>query len=161
VCVQASLPAVDVQQSLRGVDPHSEQYAYMPDGEQFVAQLCAGATMVSARVGALVFMMRFDETVGDLKPVCLVFDRSCAYRFQGIVAVTAACEEIRKSRGFAAFLELTLLTGNYMSASSTAFKQPVYAFNVANLMNVRSAYFLILFSQKCRFSLVNIYKITR
>ncbi len=69
MCVQASLPAIDIQQSLRGVDPHSEQYAHMPDGEQFVAQLCAGATMLSARVGALVFMMRFDEAVGDLKPV--------------------------------------------------------------------------------------------
>ena len=120
--LQSALPEAEILAKMRKVDLSSDEYAQMPEGEQFVAQICTSMKMFPARLQALVFVMRFDENVGDLKPA--------------IVAVKAASEEICKSRGFATFLEMTLLTGNYMSASAKTFKQSVYAFNLANLINV-------------------------
>lgn len=131
------MPPMDVLARLRDVHPSSANYASMPEGEQFVATL-ARVKMLPARVDALVFMCRFDELVRELKPVrrfCTRVLMTVNISMQDIVAVTTACQEIRTSKSFAAFLELTLLTGNYMQASTKNHKL-VYAFNLSNLNNV-------------------------
>jgi hypothetical protein len=51
-------------------------------------------------------------------------------------AVKTACTEVRQSAGFAELLELVLLTGNFMSASTKTHKS-VYGFHIGNLNNVR------------------------
>ena len=56
------------------------------------------------RLKALVFKIRFPEFVQDCKPY--------------IVALKAACEEIKKSVKFARLLELILLVGNIMNSGS-------------------------------------------
>ena len=47
-------------------------------------------------------------------------------------AITEACQQIRSSRGFIAFLELTLLAGNYLAASTKNAK-PCYGFQLQAL----------------------------
>ncbi|KAG7272588.1 hypothetical protein CRUP_003510 [Coryphaenoides rupestris] len=56
------------------------------------------------RLNHLLFRLQFEEQVSNLRP--------------DIVAVSAACDEVRKSRSFSRLLELVLLLGNYMNAGS-------------------------------------------
>lgn len=58
------------------------------------------------------------------------------WHVQDIAAITAACDEVRKSPGFQAFIELTLLTCNFMGSSSSVYKQ-TYAFKVSSLKEVQ------------------------
>lgn len=53
---------------------------------------------------------------------------------QDIVAATAACEEVKKSKKFARMLELILLLGNYMNSGSK--NGGVYAFEMNFLTKV-------------------------
>lgn len=56
------------------------------------------------RLNAILFKLMFTEHIDNIKP--------------DIVSVTAACEEVQKSKNFAMLLELTLLVGNFMNAGS-------------------------------------------
>lgn len=51
------------------------------------------------------------------------------------MAVTAACEEVRDSRGFASFLEMVLLVANFMGAASRTHKD-AFAFEMSTLPKV-------------------------
>lgn len=53
-----------------------------------------------------------------------------------MVAVTAACEELRKSESFAKLLEITLLVGNFMNAGSRNAK--AFGFSISYLCKVIS-----------------------
>src|SRR3569832_1057040 len=68
--------------------------------------------MLPARLTALVFMMKFDEMINDIKPVC-VLNETFLFKFitylQMLSCVSSACDEICKSIGFACFLEHVLL----------------------------------------------------
>lgn len=56
------------------------------------------------RLSAILFKLQFEEQVNNIRP--------------DIMAVSAACEEIKKSKSFSKLLELVLLMGNYMNAGS-------------------------------------------
>lgn len=59
--------------------------------------------------------------VNDTKPVSAqlsLISRVLMLIIQDIVAATAACEEVKKSKKFAKLLELILLLGNYMNTGS-------------------------------------------
>lgn len=66
-------------------------------------------------------MLKFDELVQDVKP--------------DIVAGTAACEEIKRSKKFAKILQLILLFGNYMNSASKS-NQLAYGFEISFLTKV-------------------------
>ncbi|CAG9835595.1 unnamed protein product [Diabrotica balteata] len=56
----------------------------------------------------------FKEQYKDLTEA----EQFCVKMSEGIVAATAACEEVKKSKKFARILELILLMGNYMNTGS-------------------------------------------
>ncbi|KRX39361.1 Protein diaphanous -like protein 3 [Trichinella murrelli] len=69
--------------------------------EQFAITLTS-IRALSIRLQCMCFKKKFSELIADIKP--------------SIVAVTAACDEIKTSKGFGLFLEYVLLAGNYMNS---------------------------------------------
>ena len=60
--------------------------------------------MLRPRLNSILFKLTFEEHVNNIKP--------------SIIAVTLACEELKKSESFNRLLELVLLVGNYMNSGS-------------------------------------------
>uniref|UniRef100_A0A915APD9 Protein diaphanous n=1 Tax=Parascaris univalens TaxID=6257 RepID=A0A915APD9_PARUN len=110
-----ALPPVEMLKKLKELA--EKKLSEMPEGEQFAATL-ASINALPARLDSLIFMLRFNETLNDLKP--------------GISAVIEACDEVRTSVGFAMFLEMVLLVGNYMGHSSKTYKD-TFAFEMSVL----------------------------
>ena len=75
------------------------------------------------RLSHLLFRMQFEEQVSNLRP--------------DILAVSAACDEVRKSRSFSRLLELVLLLGNYMNSGSRNAQS--YGFDLSSLCKVRAS----------------------
>lgn len=81
---------------------------------------------LEGRLQSISFKIKFNELVQDVKPP--------------LVAATAACEEIRKTKSFAAVLQLILMMGNYMNSGSKNAK--AYGFDISflpKLSNTKSA----------------------
>lgn len=72
------------------------------------------------RLTAILFKLQFEEQVNNIKP--------------DIMAVSAACEEIKKSKSFSKLLELVLLMGNYMNAGSR--NAQTFGYNLSSLCKV-------------------------
>lgn len=72
------------------------------------------------RLSAILFKLQFEEQVNNIKP--------------DIMAVSAACEEIKKSKSFSKLLELVLLMGNYMNAGSR--NAQTFGYNLSSLCKV-------------------------
>uniref|UniRef100_A0A663MQ93 Diaphanous related formin 2 n=1 Tax=Athene cunicularia TaxID=194338 RepID=A0A663MQ93_ATHCN len=60
--------------------------------------------MLRSRLNGILFRLMFEEHVNNIKP--------------DIMAVTMACEELKKSESFSKLLELVLFLGNYMNSGS-------------------------------------------
>lgn len=75
---------------------------------------------LTSRLNAILFKLQFPEQVENIKPE--------------IVAVTAACEEVRKSENFSNLLSIVLLMGNYMNAGSM--NAGAFGFNISFLCKV-------------------------
>ncbi|XP_018426021.1 PREDICTED: protein diaphanous homolog 1 [Nanorana parkeri] len=82
---------------------HKDEYNDLAEPEQF-GVVMSTVPQLQPRLNAILFKLMFNEHVENIKP--------------DIVAVTAACEEVQKSKNFATLLELTLLVGNFMNAGS-------------------------------------------
>lgn len=72
------------------------------------------------RLSAVLFKLQFEEQVNNIKP--------------DIMAVSAACEEIRRSKSFSQLLELVLLMGNFMNAGSR--NAQTFGFDLSSLCKV-------------------------
>lgn len=72
------------------------------------------------RLSAILFKLQFEEQVNNIKP--------------DIMAVSTACEEIKKSSSFSKLLELVLLMGNYMNAGSR--NAQTFGFDLSSLCKV-------------------------
>lgn len=72
------------------------------------------------RLSHILFRLQFEEQVNNLRP--------------DILAVSGACDEVRKSRSFGCLLELVLLLGNYMNAGSRNAQS--YGFDLSSLCKV-------------------------
>lgn len=72
------------------------------------------------RLSAILFKLQFEEQVNNIRP--------------DIMAVSAACEEIKKSKSFSKLLELVLLMGNYMNAGSR--NAQTFGYNLSSLCKV-------------------------
>ena len=82
----------------------------------------SGVKRLRPRLSHLLFRMQFEEQVSNLRP--------------DILAVSAACDEVRKSRSFSRLLELVLLLGNYMNSGSRNAQS--YGFDLSSLCKVRA-----------------------
>jgi len=101
------------------------EYDDLNEAEKFSIQV-GGVPRLEQRLKCMHLRINFTEQVNDVKP--------------GIVNVTEACREIKSSKRFAKFLELILLTGNYMNAGSRNERSFGYDLSLLNkLGNTKSA----------------------
>uniref|UniRef100_A0A2K6FL61 Diaphanous related formin 2 n=1 Tax=Propithecus coquereli TaxID=379532 RepID=A0A2K6FL61_PROCO len=70
----------------------------------FLILQISSVKMLRPRLNSILFKLMFEEHVNNIKP--------------SIIAVTLACEELKKSESFNRLLELVLLVGNYMNSGS-------------------------------------------
>jgi len=94
------LPSPD---QLNRLQEFSNEMDNLAEAEQFAISL-ADIKRLVPRLKSLKFQLHYPELVQDCKP--------------DIVAATAACEEIKKSKKFGKVLELILLIGNIMNTGS-------------------------------------------
>ncbi|XP_047699446.1 protein diaphanous homolog 2 isoform X2 [Prionailurus viverrinus] len=79
------------------------EYHDLSEPEQF-GVVMSSVKMLQPRLNSILFKLTFEEHVNNIKP--------------SIIAVTLACEELKKSESFNKLLELVLLVGNYMNSGS-------------------------------------------
>lgn len=87
------------------------------------------------RLNSILFKLQFEEQVNNLRP--------------DIMAVNAACDEVRKSKAFSRLLELVLLMGNFMNAGSRNAQS--FGFNLSSLCKVRAEMTGLCASHTCLF----------
>ncbi|ETE60653.1 Protein diaphanous-like 3, partial [Ophiophagus hannah] len=104
------------QKQLNELSKLKNEYKNLSEPEQF-AIVMSSVTRLRPRLGAILFKLQFEEQVNNLKPE--------------IMAVSTACEEIKKSRSFSQLLELVLLMGNYMNAGSR--NAQTFGYNLCSL----------------------------
>lgn len=112
------LPPPDQLKRLQELKTSGEE---LSGAEDFAATI-AEIKRLGARLQSLSFRLNFPDLVNDVKP--------------DIVAVTAACEEVRTSRKFAKILELILLLGNYMNSGSK--NEAAFGFEISFLTKLTS-----------------------
>ncbi|MBN3313860.1 DIAP3 protein, partial [Atractosteus spatula] len=108
------------QEQLNALAKFKKEYANLSEPEQF-GVVMSGVKRLRPRLNAILFKLQFEEQVNNIKP--------------GIMAVNAACEEIRKSKSFKKLLELVLLMGNYMNAGSRNARS--YGFDLSSLCKLK------------------------
>uniref|UniRef100_A0A8C5GWM9 Protein diaphanous homolog 3-like n=1 Tax=Gouania willdenowi TaxID=441366 RepID=A0A8C5GWM9_GOUWI len=91
------------QDQLNALAQYKHEYSNLSEPEQFGIVMSV-VKRLRPRLNHILFRLQFDEQVNNLRP--------------DILAVNAACDEVRKSRSFGRLLELVLLMGNYMNAGS-------------------------------------------
>uniref|UniRef100_A0A182PKU2 Diaphanous n=1 Tax=Anopheles epiroticus TaxID=199890 RepID=A0A182PKU2_9DIPT len=112
------LPPPDQLKRLQEIRARGEDLA---GAERFAATI-GDIKRLGARLQSLSFKINLPDMVQDVKP--------------DIVAGTAACEEVKKSKKFAKVLELILLLGNYMNSGSK--KDPAFGFEMSFLPKLSS-----------------------
>lgn len=88
---------------LNQLKEYKDKYDELAEAEQF-GVVMSSIKQLLPRLKSLLFKAQFDDLVADIKP--------------GVVATTAACEEVKQSKKFARLLELILMVGNYMNSGS-------------------------------------------
>jgi len=104
------------QQQLSKLEEYRCQISELHEAEQFALTL-GSIKRLEPRLTSIIFKLRFEEYVGDIKPA--------------IVAATAACEEIRKSKKLAKILKYVLLIGNVLNSGSN--RGGAYGFEISFL----------------------------
>uniref|UniRef100_A0A4W6D744 Diaphanous-related formin 3 n=1 Tax=Lates calcarifer TaxID=8187 RepID=A0A4W6D744_LATCA len=108
------------QEQLNALAKYKNEYANLSEPEQF-GVVMSSVKRLRPRLSHILFRLQFEEQVNNLRP--------------DILAVNAACDEVRKSRSFGRLLELVLLLGNYMNAGSRNAQS--YGFDLSSLCKVR------------------------
>ncbi|XP_060126190.1 protein diaphanous homolog 2 isoform X3 [Zootoca vivipara] len=96
------------------------EYDDLCEPEQF-GVVMSSVKMLRPRLDDILFKLTFEEHINNIKP--------------GIMAVTIACEELKKSENFSRLLELVLLIGNYMNSGSRNAQS--LGFNISFLCKIR------------------------
>ncbi|XP_056625199.1 protein diaphanous homolog 1 isoform X1 [Triplophysa dalaica] len=118
--VQSLLKLLPEEEQLNMLSELKDEYEELAESEQF-GVVISSVKRLKPRLSSILFKLQFDEQVNNIKP--------------DVVAVTAACEELRKSESFAKLLEITLLLGNYMNAGSRNAK--AFGFSISYLCKLR------------------------
>uniref|UniRef100_A0AAQ4QAI6 Diaphanous-related formin 3 n=1 Tax=Gasterosteus aculeatus aculeatus TaxID=481459 RepID=A0AAQ4QAI6_GASAC len=108
------------QEQLNALAKYKNDYASLSEPEQF-GIVMSGVKRLRPRLSHVLFRLQFEEQVNNLRP--------------DILAVNAACDEVRKSRAFGRLLELVLLLGNYMNAGSRNAQS--YGFDLSSLCKLK------------------------
>nr|XP_056718167.1 protein diaphanous homolog 3 isoform X2 [Euleptes europaea] len=108
------------QKQLGELSKLKNEYNNLSEPEQF-AVVMSCVKRLQPRLSAILFKLQFEEQVSNVKP--------------DIMAVSAACEEIKKSKSFSKLLELVLLMGNYMNAGSR--NAQTFGFNLSSLCKLK------------------------
>ncbi|XP_070787259.1 protein diaphanous homolog 3-like [Enoplosus armatus] len=108
------------QEQLNALAKYKNEYANLSEPEQF-GVVMSSVKRLRPRLSHILFKLQFEEQVNNLRP--------------DILAVNAACDEVRKSRSFGHLLELVLLLGNYMNAGSRNAQS--YGFDLSSLCKLK------------------------
>ncbi|XP_066562772.1 protein diaphanous homolog 3 isoform X1 [Amia ocellicauda] len=108
------------QEQLNALVKFKNEYPKLSEPEQF-GVVMSGVKKLRPRLNAILFKLQFEEQVNNIRP--------------DIMAVNAACEEIRKSKSFNKLLELVLLMGNYMNSGSRNAQS--YGFDLSSLCKLK------------------------
>ncbi|XP_015266616.1 PREDICTED: protein diaphanous homolog 1 [Gekko japonicus] len=117
--VQNLIKLMPEPDKLKMIAELKEEYNELAEPEQF-GVVISSVPRLRSRLNAILFKLQFSEQVENIKPE--------------IVAVTAACEEVRKSESFSNLLAIILLVGNYMNAGSM--NAGAFGFNISFLCKV-------------------------
>ncbi|KAG6932669.1 diaphanous related formin 2, partial [Chelydra serpentina] len=108
------------QKELSALAQLKHEYDDLCEPEQF-GVVMSSVKMLRPRLNGILFKLMFEEHVNNIRP--------------GMMAVTLACEELKKSDGFNRLLELVLLVGNYMNSGSRNAQS--LGFNISFLCKIR------------------------
>ncbi|CAB1431275.1 unnamed protein product [Pleuronectes platessa] len=108
------------QEQLNSLAKYKNEYANLSEPEQF-GVVMSSVKRLHPRLSHILFRLQFEEQVNNLRP--------------DILAVNAACDEVRKSSSFGRLLELVLLLGNYMNAGSRNAQS--YGFDLSSLCKLK------------------------
>ncbi|KAM9461087.1 protein diaphanous homolog 3 [Clarias gariepinus] len=108
------------QEHLNALAKYKHEYASLSEPEQFGVVMSV-VKCLRPRLNSILFKLQFEEQVSHLKP--------------DMLAVSAACEDVRKSKAFSNLLELVLLMGNYMNAGSRNAQS--YGFDLSSLCKLK------------------------
>ncbi|XP_042333998.1 protein diaphanous homolog 2 isoform X2 [Sceloporus undulatus] len=108
------------QKELSALAELKNEYDDLCEPEQF-GVVMSSVKMLQSRLNGILFKLTFEEHINNIKP--------------GIMAVTIACEELKKSENFSKLLELVLLIGNYMNSGSRNAQS--LGFNLSFLCKIR------------------------
>ncbi|KAB5559402.1 hypothetical protein PHYPO_G00028620, partial [Pangasianodon hypophthalmus] len=108
------------QEHLNALAKYKHEYASLSEPEQFGVVMSV-VKCLRPRLNSILFKLQFEEQVSHLRP--------------DMLAVSAACEEVRKSKAFSKLLELVLLMGNYMNAGSRNAQS--YGFDLSSLCKLK------------------------
>ncbi|KAM6952969.1 protein diaphanous homolog 1 [Lycodopsis pacificus] len=97
-----------------------DEYDDLAESEQF-GVVMSGVKRLMPRLQAILFKLQFEEQLNNIKP--------------DVVSVTAACEELSKSKTFPKLLQIILVVGNYMNAGSRNGK--AFGFSISYLCKLR------------------------
>ncbi|XP_031443448.1 LOW QUALITY PROTEIN: protein diaphanous homolog 1 [Clupea harengus] len=118
--VQSLIKLLPESEHLGMLAEMKDEYDDLAESEQF-GVVISSVNRLNARLSSILFRLQFEEQLGNLKPE--------------VVAVSAACEELRQSKAFSQLLELTLLVGNFMNAGSRNGK--AFGFSISYLCKLR------------------------
>ncbi|XP_060047409.1 protein diaphanous homolog 3 [Erinaceus europaeus] len=118
--IQNLLKHLPDQEQLNSLSRFKSDYNNLCEPEQF-AVVMSNVKRLRPRLSAILFKLQFEEQVNNIKP--------------DIMAVSSACEEIKKSKSFSKLLELVLLMGNYMNAGSR--NAQTFGFNLSSLCKLK------------------------
>uniref|UniRef100_A0A8C3LJY5 Diaphanous related formin 2 n=1 Tax=Chrysolophus pictus TaxID=9089 RepID=A0A8C3LJY5_CHRPC len=117
--VQAVMKNLPEQEEINALAALQDEYNDLAESEQFIIVM-SSVKMLRSRLSAILFKLSFEDHINNIKP--------------GIMAVTLACEELRKSESFSKLLELVLFLGNYMNTGSR--NEQSLGFNITFLCKI-------------------------
>uniref|UniRef100_A0A8C9UHD5 Diaphanous related formin 3 n=2 Tax=Serinus canaria TaxID=9135 RepID=A0A8C9UHD5_SERCA len=118
--IQNLIKHLPEQEQLNALSKFKNEYNNLSEPEQF-GVVMSNVKRLRPRLSAILFKLQFEEQVNNIKP--------------DIMAVSAACEEIKKSKSFSKLLELVLLMGNYMNAGSR--NAQTFGYNLSSLCKLK------------------------
>uniref|UniRef100_A0A8C0U5T3 Diaphanous related formin 3 n=1 Tax=Cyanistes caeruleus TaxID=156563 RepID=A0A8C0U5T3_CYACU len=118
--IQNLIKHLPEQEQLNALSKFKHEYNNLSEPEQF-GVVMSNVKRLRPRLSAILFKLQFEEQVNNIKP--------------DIMAVSAACEEIKKSKSFSKLLELVLLMGNYMNAGSR--NAQTFGYNLSSLCKLK------------------------
>ncbi|XP_067148702.1 protein diaphanous homolog 3 [Apteryx mantelli] len=118
--IQNLIKHLPEQEQLNALSKFKSEYNNLSEPEQF-GVVISNVKRLRPRLSAILFKLQFEEQVNNIKP--------------DIMAVSAACEEIKKSKSFSKLLELVLLMGNYMNAGSR--NAQTFGYNLSSLCKLK------------------------